>query len=248
MHMKSVVIEDNHEMRAAMVSRIKRVCPDVEVVGEAASVVEAAKVIKARKPDLLFLDIELPDGTGFDILDIIDGPVKVICTTASDSYAMRAFKYAAIDYLLKPIDEAELKLAVDRASEGAPVHETQVGILGEAIAGAAPQRIALHTSDKIIFVEVDEMVRCEADGNYTRFFVKEKSPILVARTLKEYDNLLTGKRFFRVHQSHLVNRDEVREFVKTDGGYLVMSDGTKVPVSTRRRQKVLDWLNDIPHP
>jgi two-component system LytT family response regulator len=240
--MRAIIVEDVEEMRQALERRLAMSFPDIQIVGMAESVVQGARAVKALSPDLVFLDIELPDGTGFDLLDIIEQPVKVIFTTGSDEHAIRAFRYAAIDYLLKPFTNDELVEAVDRASKTSPLETEQKGILSEAMKGSAPKRIALHTSDKIIFVDVKDIVRCEADGNYTHVHVLGKPVVLVARTLKDYDTMLNDKGFFRVHQSHLVNILAVSEFVKTDGGYLVLKNGTKVPVSTRKRQSVLEWL------
>ncbi len=240
--MRAIIVEDVEEMRQALETRLGQSCPEVELVGMARSVVEGARAVKSLKPDLVFLDIELPDGTGFDLLDIIDHPVKVIFTTGSDEHAIRAFRYAAIDYLLKPYTKEELVEAVARAAEISPLVNEQVGILSEAMKGNTPARIALHTSDKITFVDVKDIARCEADGNYTHVHVAGKPVVLVARTLKDYDKMLQDKGFFRVHQSHLINITAVAEFVKTDGGYLVLKDGTKIPVSTRKRQRVLEWL------
>lgn len=239
--MRAIIVEDVEEMRQALEKRLGQACPEIDVVGTAGTVVEAARTVKNTKPDLIFLDIELPDGTGFDLLDIIVHPVKVIFTTGSDEHAIRAFRYAAIDYLLKPFTNKELAEAVNRADGMSPIETEQVGILAEAMIGS-PRRIALHTSDKIIFVDVGDIIRCEADGNYTHVHIRRKPSVLVARTLKDYDTMLEGKGFYRVHQSHLVNIAAVAEFVKIDGGYLVLKNSDKIPVSTRKRPGVLDWL------
>jgi len=246
--MRAIIIEDIVEVRQALNGLISDSCPEVEIVGEADSVVAGTKLIREVQPDLVFLDIELPDGTGFDILDLADMPVRVIFTTASDEYAIRAFKYAAIDYLQKPISRDELLSAVTRAHKSGPVEPQQMGILKDTLAtDKVPERIALHTMDRIHLISVDDIIRCEADGNYTMFYIKNRAALLVAKTLKEYDKLLSGDKFLRVHQSHLVNLDEIREYVKKDGGYLVMNDGNDVAVSTRKRPDVLRRLDQIAH-
>jgi len=246
--MRAIVIEDIEEVRQGLKSLISDSCPEVEIVGEADTVVSGAKLIKEVEPDLVFLDIELPDGTGFDILDLADVPVRVIFTTGSDEYAIRAFKYAAIDYLQKPIAREELMSAVTRAHKSGPVEAQQMGILKNTLTSdKVPERIALHTMDKIHLISVADIIRCEADGNYTMFYIKNRAALLVAKTLKEYDKLLSGDSFMRVHQSHLVNIEEIREYVKTDGGYLVMNDGNDVSVSTRKRPDVLRQLDRIAH-
>jgi two-component system LytT family response regulator len=188
--------------------------------------------------------VELPDGTGFDVIDMIDFPVKVIFVTGSDSHAIRAFRYAALDYLLKPVDPTDLVAAVERAKQSTAVDEERLNIYkSTAHVEKIPDRIALHTTDKIQFIDINDIIRCMADGNYTRFYLKGNVTLLVARTLKDYDNLLSGAGFLRVHQSHLVNLKYIKEYIKSDGGYLVMQDGTKVPISTRKKAEVLDGLD-----
>lgn len=248
MQMRAIIIEDIEEVRIGLRKLILGSCPEVEIVGEADTVVAGSKLIREVNPDLIFLDIELPDGTGFDILDLTDAPVRVIFTTASDEYAIRAFKYAAIDYLQKPVSVEDLLSAVARAHKSGPVEKQQMGILKETLnSESVPERIALHTMDRIHLVRVSDIIRCEADGNYTMFYIKNRAALLVAKTLKEYDKLLSGNKFMRVHQSHLVNLDEIREYVKTDGGYLLMNDGNDVAVSTRKRSEVLARLDQIAH-
>lgn len=242
--MRAILIEDQKDIREELEQVISENCADVELSGSAGSVVSAVKLIREVQPDLLFLDIELPDGTGFDLLDILDVPVKVIFITGSDAHAIKAFKYAALDYLLKPVDPAELVVAVDRAKKGAVLDDERLSIYRNSATGERmPDRIALHTAEKIQFIDIADIMRCMADGNYTRFFLKGNTSLLVARTLKDYDKLLSGAGFLRVHQSHLVNMKHVKEYIKSDGGYLVMQDGTKVPISTRKKAEVLEIID-----
>ena len=242
--MRAVVVEDNTIVRQEIIELLSLARPDLEIVGEAASVVEAAKVIASASPDLLFLDIELPDGTGFDLLDILTDVPAVIFITASEEYALKAFRVSAIDYLLKPVDRDELGRAIDRVVLKGKVQKEQLELARTAMTvKKAPSTLALHTSDRIHFLDCDEIIRCESDGNYTNFFSADGQKILVARTLKEYDAILSPAGFIRVHQSHLVNPKYIREFVKVDGGYLVLKDGAKVPVSTRKRAAIIDFLD-----
>jgi len=247
--MKAVIIEDQLDVREELVGLVTAHCPGISIAGEAGTVVGAARLVRETRPELLFLDIELPDGTGFDLLDIVDVPVKVIFITGSDAYAIRAFRYAAIDYLLKPVDPEELVAAVQRAGEASVLDTNQLALYKTFVQkpDAAPEKIALHTSDKIHFIQIADIIRCMADGNYTKFYLRDGTSLLVARTLKDYDKLLSAADFIRVHQSHLVNMDAVTEYVKTDGGYLVMSDKAKIPVSTRKKAEVLERFGDIPH-
>ncbi|MDX1409337.1 MAG: LytTR family DNA-binding domain-containing protein [Saprospiraceae bacterium] len=241
----AVIVEDMPEVLHALRELIADHCPEVELLGTADSVVSGARLLASVHPQLVFLDIELPDGSGFDLLDITNEPVRVIFTTASDAHAVRAFRYAAIDYLLKPIDPEGLVAAVSRARNTPPPQASQLNVLSQALNQDQPERIALHTSDRVHIVEISSIMRCAADGNYTHFYLSEGRPVLVARTLKEYDKLLSTAGFLRVHQSHLVNIRHVREYVKTDGVYLVMKDGAKVPVSVRKRHEVLRHLDGL---
>lgn len=247
--MRAIIVEDHPEIAEELATLIGRHCPGIHLRGTASSVVTAAKLAIEVDPDLIFLDVELPDGTGFDLLDILERPVKVIFITGSDAHAIRAFRYAAIDYLLKPVDSNDLIDAVNRARSETELDGDRLAIYRTSVRNAEkiPERIALHTSDKIHFVRTDDIVRCMADGNYTRFYFLGNHSLLVAKTLKDYDKLLSGADFLRVHQSHLVNLKHVKEYVKTDGGFLVLDDGMKIPVSTRKKAEVMDRFDDIAH-
>ena len=237
--MKALLIDDIASARASLRADIEDYCPDVEIIGEASGVVSAAKAIRELQPDLLFLDIELGDGDGFDLLDILgkEAP-KVIFTTSSNEHAIRAFRCSAVDYLLKPVDPELLKEAVSRAM---PSQLAQIETLKAHLEGHT-RKLALNSQEKVQVVDIDEIVRCESTGSYTLFFLKDGEQVLVTRTLKEYDQILSPMGFVRVHQSHLVNLDHIREFVKAEGGYLVLKNKEQVPVSSRKRSEVLTLL------
>lgn len=243
---QAIVVDDVAESRKTLIRDIKDYCSEVSIIGEADGVVSAARLIRQIKPELIFLDIQMQDGSGFDLLDIIgENNIKVIFTTASDAFALKAFRYAALDYILKPVDVEELMNAVKKVSTQKFSQAEPVKLLNEQLKKHNDdnfQRLALHTQDKIYIVEISEILRCESDGNYTRFHLKDKSTLLVTRTLKDFDDLLSPLNFIRVHQSHLVNIVHVREFNKRDGGYLIMRDGSEVLVSTRKRAEVIDRL------
>lgn len=243
----AVIIEDVAAARENLAGMLETYCPEIRLVGSAESVVEGLKLITQNQPDILFLDIELGEETAFDLLDILpDHQSQVIFTTGSQEYALKAFRYAAIDYLLKPIDPDELVEAVAKHyREKGPSKEQLQLLTGKANTGKVPSRIALKTLESIYIIDIPDIQRCEADGNYTKFFIDGRAPILVTKTLKEYDKLLEPAGFLRVHQSHLVNFSRVSEFVKIDGGYLVMKDGAKVPVSTRRVSTVREALERL---
>jgi two-component system LytT family response regulator len=236
---RSIIIDDIAEARAVLKSDLENYCPSIEVVGEAEGVVTGAKCINELKPDLVFLDIQMKDGSGFDLLEIL--PIKnfkLIFTTASDEYALKAFKFSAVDYLLKPIDPDELMEAVNRVEHQEKASE-RISLLKENL--NHPKRIALNTLDKIHIVQVAEIVRCESSVNYTMFYFTDDTKLLVTKTLKEFDQLLSDHDFIRVHQSHLINVKFIKGFTKSDG-YIFLKDGTKIPVSTRKKQVLMDMI------
>jgi two-component system LytT family response regulator len=242
--MKSaVIIDDIESARKSLKDDLKHYCNQIEIIGEAEGVVSGAKVIKEKKPDIIFLDIQMNDGSGFDLLEILpELDSNVIFTTASDQYAIKAFKFSAIDYLLKPIDPDDLVKAVEKASKESGGKE-KLNILKENF--NAPKKIALNTLEKIHIANIQDILRCESSVNYTMFYFSDNTKVLVTKTLKEYDKMLTPHGFLRPHQSHLINLEFVKEFVKLDGGYIVMKDGSKVPVSTRKRPEVMELLSNL---
>ena len=244
--MKAVIIDDLSEAREALKQDIKEYTPQIEILGEADGVLTGAKLVKEKKPDILFLDIQMNDGDGFDLLDIIDREkYKVIFTTSSDSYAIKAFKFSAVDYLLKPIDPDELVSAVEKI-DASTVKDENMDVLMETLKSSnRPKRVVLVTQDRIFVKDIEEIVRCESNINYTWFYLLDGTKILVSKTLKEYDKMLSDHNFYRVHQSHLINAAYIKEYVKSDGGYLLMKDGSSVPVSTRRKQEVMDMLANL---
>lgn len=248
--MKAVIIDDVKTAIESLRADIETYCPEIKLIGTADSVVSGAKLLRDKRPDLIFLDIELQDGTGFDILEILPNlNARVIFTTGSDAYAVRAFRFAAVDYLLKPVDPDELMEAVSKyktSDTGQIASNDSLALLSDTIKSAqTPRKIALHSQEKIHIAEVEEIVRLEAGGNCTFFHFQDKSRLLVTKTLKEYDKLLNEAGFLRVHQSHLVNTDLIKEYIKTEGGYLVMKNGERVPVSVRKKTEVMKVLDRL---
>lgn len=238
---KAIIIDDVENARIGLRQDLDDYCPEVEVIGEADSVISGAKLLRESEADLVFLDIDLGDGSGFDLLQILSSPrFRVIFTTSSDAHAVQAFRFSAVDYLLKPIDPEELRIAVSKVSGV----KGSLEVLKENLSGG-PQRMALNAQDKINVVRVEDIIRLESNGSYTLFFMTDGEQILVTRTLKEFDVMLGGSRFIRVHQSHLVNLDFIREFVKSDGGFLLLRDRTEIPVASRKRSHVMKVLNSV---
>jgi len=245
--LRAVIIDDAEAARRTLAGDLAAFCSDILLIGEASGVGSGVPLIGALHPDIVFLDIELDDGSGFDLLEQVGRhDFHVIFTTASDAYGIRAIKFGALDYLLKPIDPDDLVLAVKKVKERRDVASAGSGIGVTLESNRAPRerprRIALGTADRVHVVNVDDIIRCESERNYTRFHLTERRRILVTRTLKEFNDLLDGYGFLRTHHSHLVNLDHVTEYVRADGGYIVMDDGSQVPVATRKRDALLREL------
>ncbi|HEY1038390.1 MAG TPA: LytTR family DNA-binding domain-containing protein [Bacteroidia bacterium] len=244
---KAIIIDDIEQARITLKKDLETYAKDIQVIAEAGGVVEGAKLLKNTQPDLLFLDIQMQDGSGFDLLDILkEINFKIIFITASDAHAIKAFRYAAIDYLLKPVDPDELIAALSKFKEHKLNESEKYKLLNDSLKTNKPhERLALHTQDKIHIVNINDIIRCESNVNYTEFFFNGGKKLLVTRTLKDFEDLLGDQGFFRVHQSHLVNTKFIKEFVKTDGGYLIMNDGSNIPVSTRKRPEVVKMLEEL---
>ncbi len=245
---KAVLIDDIEQARITFRKDLEEYAPDIEIIGEAGGVVESAKLLKNFQPDIVFLDIQMQDGSGFDLLDLLPNiPFKIIFITASDAHAIKAFRYAAIDYLLKPVDPDELVAALAKYRKQKSDETEKYKLLNETLKNhhKPSERLALHSQDKIHIVNISDIIRCESSVNYTIFHFPNNKQMVVSKTLKEFEDLLTDLKFFRVHQSHLVNSRYIREFVKSEGGHLIMNDGSLVPVSTRKRADVIKMLDEL---
>lgn len=245
MAIRAIIIEDEKSNRDNLNKLLENYCPEINMFQACNSAIEGRKAILEYKPELIFLDIEMPGGDGFSLLDSLpEFSFEVIFVTAHDQYAIRAIKACALDYLLKPIDVLELTHAVDKAMQAiknkTKDHRIQNLINNRNYTNS--NRIALPLSDKIEFVQISHIIRCQAEGNYTKFIVDNQKPLLVSQTLKEYDELLSEQGFMRVHQSHLVNITAIKSFIKKDGGYLKLLDDTSIPVSRQRKELVLAQL------
>jgi len=248
--MRALIIDDERKARESIRSILGLYCPEVIVAGEADSVSSALELIVKEKPELVFLDIRLNDGTGFDLLKQAGAlSFKTIFITAYEDHAVKAFKFSALDYILKPVNPDELIAAVEKAKN---VHQKDtLGMKFEAFISNMEnitreiKKIVLKTSDSIHVINVNEVVRCEADRNYTVFVLASGKRILVSNTLKEYDELLGSYQFFRAHQSHLVNINHISSYEKKEGGYLIMKDKSIVPVSVRKKETLLSLLEKI---
>jgi two-component system LytT family response regulator len=247
-NMLTAIIIDDMPLAIDVLSEdLKSFCPEVKLIGNAEGVLSGAKLLKETEPDILFLDIQMKDGSGFDLLEIVKlNHCSVIFTTASNDHAIKAFQFSAIDYLLKPIDPDLLITAVEKVAQRKDGQKEQLRTLQENLSSSKkPDKIVLHTLEKIAVVAVKDIIRCEASGNYTLFHIHGQKKILVTRTLKDFEKLLEPHSFLRVHQSHLVNLDHIKSYEKTEGGYLMMSDGNHVSVSVRKKAYVVKVLERI---
>ena len=242
---RAIIVDDEKHCREELSGILKLTATDIEVVAEAANVREAVILIEKFRPDLLFLDISLGDGFGFDVLEKVGyREFRVIFITAHDQYAIRAFRFNALDYILKPVDRDTVAEAINKVRIQ-PLFSSGFEERFDSLIQKnqhTRRKIALPAFESITMVNISDIIRCASDGNYTTFFTLKGNPIVVSRSIKEYDELLTPMNFFRVHQSHLVNLNYVHQFLKEDGGILVMEDGSKVEVSRRRKEALIEIL------
>lgn len=246
---KIIIIDDEAHCTNVLKSLIEKTHSDYTVTGTFTNPLEGLAFIKNNPPDLLFLDIEMPNLNGFSLLDnLLPIDFDVIFTTAYDQYAIKAFRYSAINYLLKPITEKNIVKALSnwekrRKKTSAKQWELLQGQLKDS--KKVCTQIALPTGVGYQIVEIENIVRCQSDSNYTNIFCKDKNKVLISRTLKEIEELLHDHGFLRVHQSHLINPQFVQGILKHDGGSLIMQDDTEVPVSRQRSKQINDILETM---
>ncbi len=243
--LKVFIIDDESGARKMLKTFLQEGFPEVFIVGEASSVREGKQLIPQSNFDVLFLDVEMEDGTGFDLLDQL--PVlnfNVIFVTAHDDFAIKAFRYNVIDYLLKPIDPDEFVQAVQKSIE----HRNQESLqkqLRQLLHSAREnsfEKITLSTSNGFVFANTNEIVRIETYGNYSFVYLVEGDRLLVSRNLKEFEEMLPEPQFFRIHQSHLVNTSFVKKVIKEEGDQVVMNDGATIPISRRRKEEFMNII------
>lgn len=243
---QAVLIDDEHLAVETLALQLQKYCPTVQIIAKLTDSVEAFSFLKSHLVDLVFLDIEMPYLNGFDLLNKLSPiPFDVIFTTAYDQFAIRAFKYSAFDYLLKPIDEHELSATVAkyvRLKDRTIVNRQLDQLLHYKAHPELIDKIALPTFEGLEFVEIKHIIRCKAASNYTELYFTDAPMMLVCRTLKEIEELLGHVVFLRVHHSHLVNKNHVRKFIKTDGGMIRLSDGSEVPISRGRKEEIIGQI------
>jgi two-component system, LytTR family, response regulator len=247
--LRAVIIDDIDTIRKKNSEMIFKYCPNVAILAEANSVKSGIEVIKKYMPDLVFLDIEMGDGTGFELLQALQ-PIhfKVIFITAFQDFAIKAFRFSAIDYLLKPMDPTDLIEAVKKAEEShnKEILDLKFNTLFANIERPKDlQKLVLKTADKVFSVNIQDIVNCESDKNYTTFYFVNAPKLVVSTTLKEYETLLSPLGFFRTHQSHLINMLYFDHYVKTEGGAIIMKNKASVPLAIRKKEEFLTLLDSF---
>lgn len=241
--LKIVIIDDEYNAIELINSILMDSFPDANIVGKAQSTLEGIKLINQHKPDLVFLDIEMPGANGFDVLEALpDRNFETIFITAYDKYAIKAFKYSAIDYILKPIDIEEFTNAVNKVIDKVNKKEGDEGkfdLLMENLKANRPYKISISSSKGYEYIDIQEIIRLEADGRYCSIYLTNGRHIAVTKLLSELIDTIDHRAFFRPHKSHYINLNHVKMYVKSEGGYIEMIDGSQVAISRNKREEFL---------
>ncbi|MFY7814740.1 MAG: LytR/AlgR family response regulator transcription factor [Chryseobacterium taeanense] len=250
----SVIIDDDTNLREGMKAMLNMYAPEIIISGEAESVKTGIALIEKLNPDIVFLDILMHDGTGFDILERLNqkfGKVSahIIFITAHEKFAIKAFRFSALDFLLKPVDPDELKNVIVKIKtiQNQNTNYKHIELLLDNISKQTEnfKKIALSTSEGTHLFEIKDIIRCESEDNYTRFYIKNHKTVIISKTLKEYEELLAEHDFERIHQSHLINLNELKSYIKKDGGFVIMSDSSQLPVSQRKKERLQELINKL---
>lgn len=249
--MKVIIIEDDLPIRKGITLLLQRYAENMELIGVSGSVAEGFQLIEEKQPDVLFLDIQLSDGSSFDILDKMQKKLTnykpiLIFITAYQEFAVKAFKFSALDYLLKPIDHLEFASVIEKINNNQKkTNYEQIEMLLENLNKPTKiKKIALNSQTSTHIIALKDIIRCESDTNYTRFFIIDDKELIISKTLKEFDELLTKEGFERIHQSHLININYIKQYNKKDG-FFIMTDGTDIPIATRKIGIVNQIINKI---
>lgn len=247
--LRTIIIDDEIHMQQSLEKMLARGCPRVKIVDKAGSVKKGLEAIRSIHPDLVLLDVKLEDGTSFDLLKELETiDFKIIFITAYDQFAIKAFKFSALDYLLKPIDMEDLVEAVSKAEKSIMQDLVkQLSLLEEQLhpENQINRKIILKTLESIYIIQLNEISYFESDGNYTTTYLTNGKKIIVTKTLRDFEEITTDQGFFRVHKSFLVNLSTISRFDKGDGGFLVMNSGDRVPVASRKKEKLLALFDEI---
>lgn len=241
--MRIVLIDDDPVVRDNMKTLLSIFSPESEIVGEAGGVKEGLACLNNTKTDLVLLDVEMKDGTGFDLLAFYGQPdFKVIFITGHDGYALNAFKYSALDYLLKPVDPTDLQAAIEKVKIQEDSTEQNIKLASHQNNKRGTfydQTVVLKDTETVYLVRLADIIRCESEGNYTKFYLIDGRKLTITKTLKEYDILFADNSFFRAHQSHLINLHHFDRYEKREGGVVYMVDGSTLPVAVRKKESLM---------
>jgi two-component system LytT family response regulator len=243
----TIIIDDEQKGRSALKQKLYDYCKDIELVGEAQNGVEGIKLIEKYHPDIVFLDIEMPRMDGFEMLNRLpEKKFHLIFTTAYDQYAIKAIKYSAFDYLLKPVDIEELKIAIARVDYLSALNtEKKLKVLQQNLQTKnAINKIAIHTLDGLLFFNINDIIHLKAQSNYTVIYFLNQQKLTVSRTLKEFEELLPNDIFFRPHHSHIINLNYIKRYIKGDGGQIELQNGNFVDVSRRKKDDFLTAIRN----
>lgn len=247
---KILIVEDEKPILDTINTIVKDYCKDVEVIGTATNIAYAEKLINKSNPDLVLLDINLPDGTSFDLLQQLSHiDFKIIFITAFEEFAMKAIKLSALDYLIKPVDPMELIEAINKAKE--TIQKTNNDLKLNALLSNVnnlsekPKKIILKTAESIYLIDVQDIVHCESDGSYTRFYINDGKKIFISKVLKDFEDLLEDCGFMRIHKSHIINLNYIDRFDKHEGGYVILKDQSPIPVSFRKKDKLMQMFDNL---
>lgn len=247
--LNTIIVDDEPDAVGFIRSIVQDYCPELEIVGTAGSAIEAVRVITEKKPDLVFLDVEMPHGSGFDVLTCFPKKIfDVIFITAFNHYAIKAIKFSAVDYLLKPININEFIDAVKKVLEkkiSVGGQSPEFSMLLENLRTDTPRKLAIPTADGMEYLNTPDIIRIEAEGSYCRFFLTDNRRLMVSRNLKEYQELLQDQDFFRTHNSHLINLQLVKKFIRHEGGLVEMIDSSQIPISRGKRDMFLAQMARI---
>ena len=251
---RAIIIDDENSAINVLSLLLKKKCKDdVEVIATTNSPTEGKVLIEQHKPDLVFLDIEMPGMTGIDLIRSIPNPnFHVVFVTAYDAYAVEAFELSAIDYLLKPIGADKVERVINKIKENIRKHQLQMNEQLHQLekilkmhSNVNENKIGVGMADKIVFVTIPDIVYCEAQGNYTNVILYDGKKIVASKTLGDFENQFAGKNFFRIHHAYLINMNRVKEFQRHEGGYVMMENNIKLEVSQRKRKDFLDAINSF---
>lgn len=247
---KAVIIDDEPAMQTINSQLLAEYFPDINLLGTAISIQSGVELITRTEPDLVLLDIELTDGTGFQLLQKLQPyNFKVVFITGFDSFAIKAIKFSAIDYILKPVNETEFQQAIKRAInliENNENTQAQVDVLMDSFhKDLKAKKLVLRTSDSMHIVDIADIFYCKSDNSYTTFYFEGDEKIMVSKSLKDYETLLAEHSFFRAHQRFLVNLDHVKKVDKSDGGFIIMKNKKEIPVSLRQMKKLVELLEKL---